>query len=208
MKVSVLVIVLIVILFASIFYLELNSRKLEGFDTNVCSSLNATKCTNTAGCNWISSSKTCMSCVDLSGCGGCVDTGNCVWLLDDKKCVLADRMGFPTGPNKGSRFADTPDTCLAQPPTVINPDNSDQPDLSLPVLSYSDTACPNTDAIVETVKTKIGTDYIKNLVNAELKKNGIKTVEGFTGYEDAIALAVVGSISDDIRDLITKAIKK
>jgi hypothetical protein len=117
-------------------------------------------------------------------------------------------MGFPTGPNKGSRFADTPDTCLAQPPTVINPDNSDQPDLSLPVLSYSDTACPNTDAIVETVKTKIGTDYIKNLVNAELKKNGIKTVEGFTGYEDAIALAVVGSISDDIRDLITKAIKK
>lgn len=204
MKISVLVIVLIVILFASIFYLQLNTGELEGFDTNVCSNLTATTCTNTPGCNWNSTTKKCSSCADLSGCSGCVDVGNCVWLLDNKKCVVADRMGFPAEPNKSARFADTPDTCLAQPSTV----NSNQSDTSLPVLSYSDTACPDTDAIVKTVKTKIGTDYIKNLVNIELKKNGIKTVEGFTGHEDAIALAVVGSISDDIRDLIAKAIKK
>lgn len=214
MKVSVVVISLTLLLFACVLYIQLNINQTEGFDTNICTPIKDTiTCTKTADCNWDTASKTCLSCAELSGCSGCVDNNKCGWCTDLNKCVTADRMGLPIGVASGTcrdvKYVVTNEQCpanIVQQPTM--PSNSNEPNIPLPVQAYSNTVCPDTDAIVATVKTKLGSNYIKDLVNAELKKNGIKTVEGFTGAEDGIALSVIGSISDDIRALVAKSIKK
>lgn len=212
MKLTVSVIAIALLLFACILYV---THQEDGFAANICTPIvDAKVCVNTADCSWDKTQKKCFSCSDYTSCDTCVtdDNNKCGWCGDINKCIMSNNMGLPVG-NACSDINYTvvnelcPANRKAQPKFDPGAPVTDQIDTSSPVPTYTNTACPDTDAIVKKVKAKFSDADIKKLVNAELTKNGIKVVEGFTNQEDNIALAVIGSISDDIRALVKKSVK-
>jgi len=221
MKISVIIIGLILLLLSSIVYIA--QTQLEGFDTTKCSDINNDKtCLNSGDCSWVNNK--CLSCADIIDCGVCSTTSKCGWCSDVNKCVTADRMGLPVGRVCSElNYVVVADQCPGVKKVQPKLDMSKIPDAnqlqtdrvygdmdtSLPILTYSNTVCPDSEAIVEHIKDKIIT-----LVKTELVKNGVTPVEGFTdlsghvftGQENTLGNDVIASISDSIRSLIQKSV--
>ena len=213
---KVIIIGLMLLLFAVIFYI---TQQLDGFyDTNQCTSvLDPTLCANTADCTWDTTNKKCMRCDELLTCDTCASTDKCGWCTDTNKCVMSDRMGFPVGSACAEiNYVVIRDLCpanrKAQPVLDVNsPLTTDQLDTGLPIQTYNNSACPDTNAIVTSVSDKVIT-----LVKSELAKNGVKPIDGFrdisghilTSQEVTIGNDVMVSVSDTIRRLVERSVKE
>jgi len=121
---------------------------------------------------------------------------------------MSDRMGLPIGKACSDiNYVVVRDLCPANKPKqpildVNSPLTTDQLDTGLPIQTYNNSACPDTEEIVKSVK-----DKVIALVKDELKKNGVNPVEGFiSGQELTLGNDVMTSVSETIRALVQKSV--
>jgi hypothetical protein len=208
MKLPVIALVAFFLLCVLIIYLT--QKQTSGFDdANVCTPIiDPTICANTADCNWNKVDKKCLRCDELASCDLCSSTDKCGWCTDVNKCFMADRMGLPIGKACSDiNYVVVSDLCPAnrktQPVLNVNSQlDTDQLDTGLPIQTYNNSACPDTEEIVKSVK-----DKVIALVKDELKKNGVNPVEGFiSGQELTLGNDVMASVSETIRALVQKSV--
>lgn len=208
MKLPVIALVAFFLLCVLIIYLT--QKQVNGFDdTNICTPItDPTICANTADCNWYKTDKKCLRCDELKSCDQCASNDKCGWCTDANKCVMSDRMGLPIGKACSDiNYVVVRDLCPAnrklQPVLDVNsPLETDQIDMGLPIQTYNNSACPDTEEIVKSVKNKV-----IDLVKDELKKNGVNPVEGFiSGQELTLGRGVMASVSETIRTLVRKSV--
>ena len=187
----------------------------EGFDTETClQKADKNTCINTAGCNWIEPEKKCYSCSQLTSCDKCLTTDKCGWCKDSNKCVMTDRNGFPVGKacsnaNYVGAASQCPSARAKQPSFSPGPPTDMEAEVfnaKLPIATYTQrnaNSC-STETIIANVKNALNS-HIKETVLAELTRNKIEVVEGFT-QDDNLALAAMASITDDVRATTRKSL--
>ena len=187
----------------------------EGFDTQTCKSIgDKVACINTADCNWLEPEKKCSACSELTSCDLCLTTDKCGWCKDSNKCVMTDRNGFPVGKacsnaNYVGSASQCPSARAKQPSISFTSPTAMEAEIfnaNLPVLTYTQrnaNSC-STETVVSNVK-KVLDSSIKGTVRAELTRNNIEVVEGFT-QENNLALAAMASITDDVRATTRKSL--
>lgn len=187
----------------------------EGFDTETCSQkVDKNTCIDTAGCNWLEPEKKCYSCPQLTSCDKCLTTDKCGWCKDSNKCVMTDRNGFPVGKacsnaNYVGAASQCPSAQAKQPSFSPGPPTDMEAEVfnaKLPIATYTQrnaNSC-STETIIANVKNALDS-RIKGTVHAELTRNNIEVVEGFT-QDDNLALAAMASITDDVRATTRKSL--
>jgi hypothetical protein len=183
----------------------------EGFDAEICvKMIDKNTCINTAGCNWLEPEKKCYSCSELTSCDKCLTTDKCGWCKDSNKCVMTDRNGFPVGKacsnaNYVGAASQCPSAQAKQPSFSPGPPTDMEAEVfnaKLPVLTYTQrnaNSC-STETVVENVKKALDSS-IEGTVRSELTRNNIVYVEKpkIEGFSQGLTLAVLGSITDDVR---------
>ena len=189
-------------------------QQQEGFDSTCGPLTDETSCTNTAGCNWDTSSNTCMACSDYTDCASCSSVNTCGWCSDVKKCVASDRNGNAYGAVckpaqyivSASQCANTVQQLPASAPLTPSDMEKEVFNTNLPVQTYTQENADScsTEKIVANVKNVLDAN-VKSIIRAELTSNNVPVVEGFT-QDDNLAMNVIASIDDDVRSITRKSI--